>query len=130
MMDSTRSSWLLLVRLAGCGRLGFAYAEGGNHVGHATEFPLPPSLLAVGAWHHVAVVHETRAATLAVYIDGAEIGVRPSPAANDGRRGSLRIGRDRYEFGPCGDAFPGVLDDLYIYDRALGVSEVASLASQ
>jgi hypothetical protein len=79
-----------------------------------------------GEWHHVVGV--SSAAGLKVYIDGAEkcTNTRGEPIAYAATGNDLLVGRYRDPEG--GYVFQGNLDDVRIYDRALGAAEVAAFA--
>jgi hypothetical protein len=80
-----------------------------------------------GQWHHVVGV--SSAAGLKVYIDGAEkcSNTRGEPISYATTGNDLLVGRYRDPEG--GYVFQGNLDDVRIYDRALGATEIAGLAS-
>ncbi len=81
--------------------------------------------LAAGRWYHVAGVHD--GAQLRIYIDG----VLDASAASTGplyatNTTDVVIGKS----GPINDFwFPGAIDDVRLYGRALGVVEVAAMSA-
>jgi hypothetical protein len=79
-----------------------------------------------GQWHHVVGV--SSAAGLKVYIDGAEkcTNTRGEPITYDANVKDLWVGRYRDPEG--GYVFQGNLDDVRIYDRALGARGDRALA--
>lgn len=84
-----------------------------------------------GTWTHVAA---TRAADgeLTIYIDGVRMGVWDNtPVPTDDCFQDLLIGAYAYDDGSnqIGNYFPGLIDDVMIYGRALSRSEVADLAA-
>jgi hypothetical protein len=84
---------------------------------------LTASKLAVGTWYHVAAV--VRGDDVSLFINGK--------LDASGKRSSARLtSTDPLTFGFAGwnDHYPGVLDDVRIYNRALTVSEIAELHSE
>jgi hypothetical protein len=78
-----------------------------------------------GAWHHVAIVQSGE--TMALYVNGVQVA---SAAAS-----SLDLALEKIAVGVLRSEepqrfFPGALDDLYLYNRALSDSEIASLAGR
>lgn len=81
--------------------------------------------LAGNIWYHLAATYDGE--TLRTYRDGVLISSNTRPSGPpDAEPSPLTLGRhatrDRY--------FAGAIDDVRIYDRALGGSEIASLMSQ
>jgi hypothetical protein len=77
----------------------------------------------VGTWYHFAGTFDGD--TLRVYVDGAlegetDIGVDIAPSDLD-----LWIGAD--DNGRLTDSFPGVIDEVRLYDRALDAGEIGEL---
>jgi len=82
-----------------------------------------------GQWHHIGVVFN-RAANMARFVDGAPSGSQYSLSSLNGQSidntKQLRIGaRDQ-----AGDEvfFDGLIDDVRVFARTLGVEEIAALA--
>ncbi len=86
---------------------------------------LPPN---TGDWFHVDGVFEEYGSVMEVslYINGTLVATRTSNLLND-----LGRGDDWIIFGGSswGDSFIGALDDVAVFDRALGAAEMANLAS-
>jgi DNA-binding winged helix-turn-helix (wHTH) protein len=78
-----------------------------------------------GAWHLVTAVYEAAESRMErIYIDGVEdasAALNMAPATIDA--GVWRIGR----FLGTGTHFRGALDDVRVYDRALGAAEIQAL---
>lgn len=74
-----------------------------------------------GEWHHIAVVRQSGAITY--YKDGGIIGTGFYTSAVNPVK--FQIGWDDYN----GEQFPGSIDDLAVYNRALTSAEVASIAA-
>ena len=94
----------------------------GFYAGGWVEFNTANANLSTGQWHHIAGTFDDATGTGRVYLDGVPVhqgstAVSPVPDAY-----RLTIGRN----GP-GNYWPGRLDDVRIYDRALTDSEVAAL---
>ncbi len=87
--------------------------------------------LAPGVWHHLAMVADTEAAKLRLYVDGLEVGA--SPKAFSGSLADLAphdyyIGTgdplvERWDY-----RMRGVIDEVFLFDRALTAGEIAALA--
>lgn len=89
-----------------------------------------PSVIGDG-WTHVAVVLDTDADALSLFVDGRLAGSRPTTLAAkglvvDGAALSGYIGKSFWS----DPYFPGVIDDFRIYDVALGEEELQEIASQ
>ena len=101
------------------------YNVGGNAVAFSSAFN-------DGQWHHVAWTYDPEAMTKwAIYLDG-KVGLNSSDYTTgaDSATSALRIG-GRENYGAAGfvNAFTGAVDVLSIYDTALGLGEIQTLAS-
>jgi len=79
-----------------------------------------------GQWHHLALVYSASADVKAIYYDGALHGstdVSVDTLTSD--RSVVGIG-----FACDGQHFDGLMDDVRLYDRALGPTEIAALAAE
>src|SRR5205085_3057316 len=79
-------------------------------------------------WHHIALAYDgtSKAAGLRLFIDGKPAGVevlKDQLAGSCATTAPLQIG-----YKPFGKPFKGQLDDLRVYDRALGEDEINRLA--
>jgi hypothetical protein len=83
-------------------------------------------LATAGAWQHVAGTWD--GATLRLYVNGVDVGNMPMPdlVFDDN---PILVGADENGGAPAG-FFPGRIDDVRLYDRALTPAEVLQLASQ
>ena len=79
---------------------------------------------AVGQWQHLAATFD--GATARYYVDGVEVASRAF-AGSVGTSNTWRIGA--YGFGP-GGFFDGVIDEVRVYDRALGAAEIVADRNQ
>jgi hypothetical protein len=82
--------------------------------------------LVTGRWYHLAAVRDVNTST--IYLDGVSLGSQTSGTNVDsGSGGSARIG----EIAPNGVAvrrpFPGQIDELSLYDRALSAGEIGAI---
>ena len=81
---------------------------------------IAPVLLDTGTWYHVAMTYD--GAILTLYVDGV-------PSAAVAAQGAVLPASEPLLFGVTydeqyGSYFRGVLDEVYIYGRALGPNEV------
>lgn len=89
------------------------------------DFNVPVSLSA-GQWHHVAAVRQGNASTL--YLDGSSIGSQTAGSNVDvGSGGFARIGQVAPNGVAVSRPFNGEIDELAIYNRALGASEIKAI---
>jgi hypothetical protein len=113
------------------GRLSFTVF--GAEAGQQWVLPVDAPTLTDGAWHHVAVTWEgvnngPGAATLRMYMDGQCVAEQAGQAISMGPSASLLdLGRDS-------DASPdyaqALVDDVFLYSRALTASEISVAVSQ
>jgi hypothetical protein len=88
-------------------------------------FSTANSLLIDGKWHHVAVTFDNSLASANVkfFIDGVAKGTANDTSTIDTNANSLYVGNrsalDR--------TFDGIIDEVYIYDRALSQSEIEAI---
>ena len=81
-------------------------------------------------WSHVAAVLNKTGDILTLYVDGAQVGQDTTFGANsDGTHAStINVGRRYYSGGGTASLyFPGEIDDIRIYNRALSAPEIASI---
>jgi acyl-CoA thioesterase-1 len=84
--------------------------------GRLTTPLVSDALISDGFWHHVRLVWD--GAQRCLYVDGRQV------AADTRKLGSLKFGGTRFYFGAGhalqdGTFWPGLLDDIRIYDRAV-----------
>ncbi|MFC7173368.1 LamG domain-containing protein [Haloplanus litoreus] len=94
-----------------------------NGTGDWAVNPTGAGPLALGEWHHAALVQNTTADEVQVYIDGSLVVTDSGTGAVNGATGDFGIGVRGDGFGQ----FVGDIDDVRIYSRALSASEVQSL---
>jgi hypothetical protein len=108
--------------VAATGRADFAVSDGGAWYAASSV-----TTLATSTWNHIVGVWT--GSTVSIYINGK---FENSLAANITLAGGssdnyLRIGRDGWDGGPA--YFPGTIDDVRIYNRALSDNEIKQLYS-
>ncbi|MFF4983912.1 LamG-like jellyroll fold domain-containing protein [Streptomyces sp. NPDC001046] len=80
----------------------------------------------VGQWQHLTAVFDADDDEIRLYVDGVlQETDEHTPAWS--ARGAFTVGRGLWEGKPA-DVFHGGIDDVRVYDRALGASDVAALA--
>ncbi|HEV2377352.1 MAG TPA: DUF5127 domain-containing protein [Streptosporangiaceae bacterium] len=84
----------------------------------------PPAL---GAWVHLAGVHDRDAGHLMLYVNGKLTGAVRSTATWSATNG-LQVGRGLWAGRPA-EFFPGAIGDVATFNRALSAAEVASAAA-
>lgn len=77
-----------------------------------------------GAWTHVAVVQDGTANTRKIYVNGQQVGSTGTAQAGDGT-GDFYMARQNVTGNIEG--FPGTLDEVRLYSRALAAGEIANL---
>ena len=95
------------------------------------QIAVESSQLGPGVWHHVAMVADTAAAKVQLYVDGLEVGASPksfSGSLADLSPSDYYIGTadplvERWDY-----RMRGVIDEVFLFDRALTASEIAALA--
>ena len=78
-----------------------------------------------GAWAHLVGVYDEQAKQLRLYVDGKLAGSTAYSTAWEARRG-LQLGSGIYN-GVRSAFFPGTVDDLQLFDRAVTAAEVTQL---
>ena len=94
------------------------------------QFVQQGSLPSIGEWHHVAGVRNTQDNTLSLYINGEQVDSIPlnSTTANYTDNPILIIGARINPFEPDGlGSFPGLIDEVEIFNRALSASEIQAI---
>lgn len=87
------------------------------------------ALPTIGAWHHIAAVRNTADSTLKLYVNGTEV----ASAALIGTTAfygnvTLQLGARFNVSAPDGiDSFPGRIDEISLYNRALTANKIQAL---
>lgn len=84
--------------------------------------PAPPQ---TGQWYHLTGVRDAASGTLTLYVNGQKAGTATA-CLGDASTGHTVIGRAFYG-GNQVDFWPGTIDQVHIYDRALTAQEVSTL---
>lgn len=115
--DGTTTSGFFLQYSAADGRLAFSTGEGRAL---ADAAPKP------GQWYHLVGVHDANAGTYKLYVDGVAQAKTLDQAQGDTANGPFAIGRARSSAHDS-DFFPGAIQHVHAWDRALTASDVATL---
>lgn len=116
----------------------------GVGIGGTVEFPLSdtthqldpefhryntvPGVIAFYSWNHIAAVFDHAAGTRRIYVNGKKVGERTdppftlSPSSTD-----IAIGAWLPTPGTIANVFPGLIDELDIFNRALSAQEITAL---
>lgn len=94
---------------------GLAFERYVDGAGHAAGVPPPP----VGTWYHIVGVYT--GAIIQLFVDGTLVGSALDDRAAKDKRSILRIG---FAYGSGGGALRGTLDEVAIYEKALGQDRV------
>ncbi|GAA5024381.1 hypothetical protein GCM10025734_82830 [Kitasatospora paranensis] len=117
--DGTTTSGFFLQYSAADNRLAFSTGEG-----RALSDQAP----AAGQWYQVVGVHDADAGTYTLYVDGkAQATVWHQPTG-DPAPGPFALGR-AYSGGRNSDFWPGSVDQVHVWNRALPATDVATLYS-
>jgi Concanavalin A-like lectin/glucanases superfamily len=116
VLNKERPSSLTYALYAGsdAGQPNVDYTSGGAEVDLNAGSAIP-----LNDWTHLAGTFD--GTTLRLYVNGALIGSKPSSSPIDVTNGVLRIGGTR-SF--TGEFFPGLIDEVRIYNRALSQQEL------
>ena len=125
--DASSGTAMLLYGVAGTIQIRFAVFDSGATKYRAWVVESPTTAIGVGSWVHIAITQATASSAPAIYVNGVAqtvtagytAGGAPSRATN-----ALAIGR----YGAASSYyFPGRIDDVRIYSRALSSTEVAAI---
>ncbi len=98
---------------------GFAFGSDSNAIRMGTDLPL-------NTWTHVAVTYD-RAGRVKGYINGNEVARKDDLVITQQNSAPLRIATSGTC--PASQTFPGIIDEVRVYTRALTPQEVAMLAA-
>jgi hypothetical protein len=99
----------------------FAFSTAGGRVS-STFVP------ETGRWYHLTGVRDAATQTHSLYVDGVSQGSM-TQCLNPASEGPLTVGRARFNGGDV-DFWPGAVDEVRVWDRALSAEEVAQLAGE
>jgi hypothetical protein len=86
---------------------------------------LAPSAPETGQWYHLVGVRDAASGTLTLYVNGEKAGSAPA-CLGDASTGHTVIGRAKFGGNPV-DFWPGSIDQVHVFDRALSADEVGQL---
>jgi hypothetical protein len=86
---------------------------------------LAPTAPQTGQWYHLTGVRDAASGTLTLYVNGQKAG-SAAACLGDASTGHTVIGRGMYG-GNQVDFWPGTVDQVHVFDRALPADEVAQL---
>ena len=114
--DGPTSSGFYLQYSAADNRLAFSTAEGRALSDQAPE---------VGRWYQLVGVHNADAGTYTLYVDGKAQSTVWDQPTGDAAPGPLAVGR-AFSSGRNSDFWPGSIDEVRVWDRALSPADVAA----
>ena len=130
--SGTASVFLLSKGSTGTADTGYSFVLSGGKTllgelskpGEAARLTVAGSTINDNNWHHLVVAHN-RTGNMVIYLDGIQNATRDISAYNVDLSNSTNflIGAATSGAG----AFPGLIDDVRIYSRALSASEVSAL---
>jgi hypothetical protein len=86
---------------------------------------LAPTAPQTGQWYHLVGVRDAASGSLTLYVNGQQAGTAPA-CLGDPSTGHTVIGRAKFG-GNQVDFWPGAIDQVHAFDRALSADEVAKL---
>ncbi len=101
------------------------YTADSQDAGIARAMAPQPGGVTAGEWTHLVGAYDSVAKVLQLYVNGKLAGQTPYTTAWNARRG-LQLGAGSYTGNP-GAFFPGSLDEIQIFDRAVSAGEVTRL---
>jgi CSLREA domain-containing protein len=81
------------------------------------------NVLTANVWQHVAATYD--GTTIRIYLNGIEVSTAPANGVIDSVTSDLVIGRNIV----TGATFPGLIDEVELFSRALPASEIAAIAN-
>jgi RHS repeat-associated protein len=116
----------ILGKRVGCGSMNYQLARDGQllHFNSDAGRVNTGRDIRLNSFMHMAVTYDG-INTLKVYLDGTEVASNTSYVLQGVNNAPLKIGTS----GTCGGTFPGTIDEVQFYRRALSSREVAALAA-
>lgn len=128
-LDST-SSWATAVSQDGTTTSGFflQYSLADDRLAFSTGEgrALSDAAPVTGRWYHLVGVHDADAGTYTLYVDGVAQHSVLHQAQGDPANGPTAVGR-AFSGGADSDFWPGTIDDVTLWNRALSPAAVAGL---
>ncbi|MBD8079575.1 glycoside hydrolase family 2 [Cellulosimicrobium arenosum] len=115
--DSVTGASAFYLQYGGDGTFAFSYLDEPR-----ATFQVDPVL---GDWYHVVGVRDADAQTLTLFVNGEQVG-QSDVCGGVSPSGPLTIGRGQWSGNPV-DYWPGTIDDVRVFDRALSADEVADV---
>ncbi|ROS75262.1 LamG-like jellyroll fold domain-containing protein [Cellulomonas sp. PhB143] len=115
--DGTTTSGFFLQYSAADGRFAFSTEQG-----RALADAVPEK----GRWYHLVGVRDANAGTYTLYVDGVAQKQVLSQASGPATSGAFAVGRGKAG-GRAADLWPGAVDDVRAWQRALPAADVAAL---
>ncbi len=115
--DGDSTSGFFLQYSAADGRLAFSTGEG-----RALSDAAP----VIGTWYHLVGVHDANAGTYTLYVNGKQQQHVWQQTGGDSSAGPFVVGR-AFSGGHPSDFWPGTIDQVQIWQRALPAAEATSL---
>ncbi|MBD5785658.1 glycoside hydrolase family 2 [Cellulosimicrobium terreum] len=115
--DSVTGASAFYLQYGGNGQFAFSYLDEPR-----ATFQVDPVL---GDWYHVVGVRDAEAQTLTLFVNGEQVG-QSDVCGGVSASGPLTIGRGQWSGDPV-DFWPGTIDDVRVFDRALSGDEVADV---
>ncbi|MFJ8580887.1 LamG-like jellyroll fold domain-containing protein [Micromonospora sp. NPDC093277] len=89
-----------------------------------TDMAASAQLAQVGVWTHLTGVYDATARELRLYVNGTLAGTANRAVADWAAGGPVQIGRVRWNGSAGADYWPGLVDEVKLYDRLLGDAEI------
>jgi hypothetical protein len=128
---TTLSGWQIVVNKGTTtSAVNYYLATNGDEIGLGfynsgwVEFNTTSANLSTNQWYHVAATYDDSTREGNVYLDGTLVHTSTATKSPLPNNDALTIGRSGF-----GEYWPGMLDDVRIYDQKLGPSEIAELAA-
>jgi len=125
--ETNYSYWLNLQNSSGGTYLHFYWEySGGSNVSVYSSVPMN---LGLDTWHHIVATRDAETMEARFYLNGQPLG-EPVPFATlptSGGRGMLYLGSDTADLIGFGYEISGALDEVCIYDEALGTGSIEAL---
>ncbi|WP_216214228.1 LamG-like jellyroll fold domain-containing protein [Amycolatopsis aidingensis] len=123
--DGEANSGFLLQQRGTGWMFGALEETGGGWAGYAWS---PSGTAQAGTWTHVAGVFDAPAQELTIYVNGEAMATAPVSSAWNST-GKFVIGRAKLAGAPV-DHWPGAVDEVRAYSRALGETEIQGIVRQ
>ncbi len=122
-LSGSRNGYFLLLNDTTSASLGSSKASfNAGGLGFPFDTPLSTTTVTDGTWHQIVAVHDAVAGTKKIYVDGSPLeDAKPTQAVTPNNAPFI-IGGELF-ITPSG-LFNGLIDDVQVYNRALGDAEI------